>query len=90
MTAAQAWCADHAIPVDHEVLSAGSPSPVSPEFTERRTGHVGVGERDVEVGYAKGIRAGTPLAVRLTARTDDVDTGSTSRTPRANRSPWSA
>ncbi|MGH4023119.1 MAG: patatin-like phospholipase family protein [Pseudonocardiaceae bacterium] len=70
---ARAWCADQGIPVDHEVLTAGSPSPVSLEFTERMTGHVGVGEKDVEVGYGKGIRAGTPLAVRLTIRTDDVD-----------------
>ncbi len=73
VAAARVWCAEQGVAVDHVVLSGGSPSPVSLEFTEEMTGHVGLGEKDVEVGLARGVRAGTPLAVHLTIKTDDVD-----------------
>lgn len=73
VAAARAWCAEQDIPVEREVPAPGPPSPVSLAFTERMTGHIGIGEKDVEVGYAKGVRAGTALAVHLTVRTGDVD-----------------
>ncbi|MGH3939989.1 MAG: patatin-like phospholipase family protein [Pseudonocardiaceae bacterium] len=69
VAAARAWCAEQGIALRRKVVLAGSPSPVSLQFTEEMTGYVGVGETDVKAGY--GVR--TPLEVQLTIKTDDVD-----------------
>jgi predicted patatin/cPLA2 family phospholipase len=73
VAAARAWCAEQGITLRREMRPAGTPSPVSLAFTEDMTGHVGIGENDVQVGFAKGVRAGTPLHAHLTVKTDDVD-----------------
>ncbi|MGH4026272.1 MAG: patatin-like phospholipase family protein [Pseudonocardiaceae bacterium] len=70
---ARDWCARHGITVQPQALPASSSTPVSLEFTEDMTGYVGVGESDQDVGFAKGRRAGTPFAVHVTVRTEDVD-----------------
>jgi hypothetical protein len=71
--AARAWCAEQGIEVKREVPWASSSSPVGLEFTEEMTGHIGVGETDVQLGAARGALAGTTLRVHLTVRTEDVD-----------------
>ncbi|MGQ0779286.1 MAG: patatin-like phospholipase family protein [Pseudonocardiales bacterium] len=69
VAAARAWCAEQGIPLHSKVVPSGSPSPVSLQFTEEMTGYIGVGETDVEAGFA----VGSPLEVHLTIHTDDVD-----------------
>ncbi|MGH3912898.1 MAG: patatin-like phospholipase family protein [Pseudonocardiaceae bacterium] len=73
VAAARGWCAEQGITVRRTVLSVGSSAPVSLEFTEEMTGYVGVGETDVRVGFATGIKEDTPLRADLTVKTDDVD-----------------